>query len=225
MAHNSQITQESNMSIIIRRATESDSKDVWEWRNDPESKANSISEDNISWDIHCSWYQHALQNPDKFIYIGIDSDENKIGMCRFDVIENQAEVSIIVNPLFRKKKISKPLLTTAINQFSKASTIALHATIKHTNILSQQCFLKAGFRHIMDDDIYKYYHRDCKERVDLNKLKLIDEIELIRSKNNINWMNLLRLSFQAAPNEAKLLFRKINADDQRISELFSKLAE
>ena len=54
---------------------------------------------------------------------------------------------------------------------------------------------------------------------------LIDEIETIRSNNNINWMNLLRLSFRVAPEEAKLLFRKINSDDQQISELFRKLAE
>lgn len=57
------------------------------------------------------------------------------------------------------------------------------------------------------------------------KLKLIDEIEKIRSANNVNWMDLLRLSFKAAPEETKQLIRKINSDDNRISELFAKLGE
>ena len=57
------------------------------------------------------------------------------------------------------------------------------------------------------------------------KLKLIDEIEKIRSGNNVNWMDLLRLSFKAAPEETKQLIRKINSDDKRISELFAKLGE
>ena len=36
-----------------------------------------------------------------------------------------------------------------------------------------------------------------------NKICLIGAIEKIRSKNNVNWMNLMRLAFSVAPNEAK----------------------
>jgi len=57
------------------------------------------------------------------------------------------------------------------------------------------------------------------------KMKLIDEIEKIRTSNNVNWMNLLRLAFRIAPDEAKKLFSRINEDDKRISELLGKLAE
>jgi hypothetical protein len=57
------------------------------------------------------------------------------------------------------------------------------------------------------------------------KLKIIDEIQSIRSANNVNWMDLLRLAYSKAPDETKLLIRKINNDDNRISELFSKLGE
>ena len=57
------------------------------------------------------------------------------------------------------------------------------------------------------------------------KLKLIDEIEKIRTANNVNWMDLLRLAFKSAPEETKILIRKINSDDNRISELFAKLGE
>jgi len=57
------------------------------------------------------------------------------------------------------------------------------------------------------------------------KLKLIDEIEKIRTANNVNWMDLLRLAFKTAPEETKQLIRKINSDDNRISSLFAKLGE
>ena len=40
-------------------------------------------------------------------------------------------------------------------------------------------------------------------------LKIIDEIERIRTKNNVNWMDLLRLAFTHAPLEAKKLMGKI----------------
>jgi hypothetical protein len=58
-----------------------------------------------------------------------------------------------------------------------------------------------------------------------HKMAIIDEIERVRTQNNVNWMNLLRLAFRVAPEEARGLVRQINASDMRISELFSQLAE
>ena len=56
-----------------------------------------------------------------------------------------------------------------------------------------------------------------------NYFKIIDEIENIRTKNNINWMDVLRLAFTHAPEDAKKLMKKINKEDDRISNLFKKL--
>jgi hypothetical protein len=56
-------------------------------------------------------------------------------------------------------------------------------------------------------------------------LKIIDEIEKIRTNNNVNWMDVLRLAFIHAPAETKKLMKKINEEDNRISELFSKLSK
>ena len=56
-------------------------------------------------------------------------------------------------------------------------------------------------------------------------LKIIDEVETVRTKNNVNWMDVLRLAFIHAPAETKKLMKKINEEDNRISELFSKLSK
>ena len=58
-----------------------------------------------------------------------------------------------------------------------------------------------------------------------NYLSVIDEIEKVRNKNNVNWMDLLRLAFIHAPNEAKALIKKIDHEDNRISDLLKKLSE
>ena len=56
-------------------------------------------------------------------------------------------------------------------------------------------------------------------------LKTIDEIEKIRSKNNVNWMDILRLAFKSSPDEAKKLMKKIDHSDNRISDLMKKLSK
>ena len=54
-------------------------------------------------------------------------------------------------------------------------------------------------------------------------LDIIDEIEKVRTRNNVNWMDILRLGFTHAPEEAKNLMRKINTADDEISSLLKKL--
>ena len=54
-------------------------------------------------------------------------------------------------------------------------------------------------------------------------LKIIDEIEKVRTRNNVNWMDILRLAFTHAPEEAKELMKKINTSDDEISKLLKKL--
>ena len=55
--------------------------------------------------------------------------------------------------------------------------------------------------------------------------RIIDQIEKIRSKNNVNWMNVLRLAFKLDANQAKKIMQKINYDDKKISQLLNKLAK
>ena len=55
-------------------------------------------------------------------------------------------------------------------------------------------------------------------------LKIISKIEKIRSKNNVNWMNILRLAFKLDPKSASKIMSKINYDDKKISELLKKLS-
>mgnify|MGYP006124417913 CR=1 FL=1 len=54
-------------------------------------------------------------------------------------------------------------------------------------------------------------------------LRIIDQVEKIRGKNNTNWMNILRLSFEKSPRQAAKILAKIYADDKRIGNLAKKL--
>lgn len=56
-----------------------------------------------------------------------------------------------------------------------------------------------------------------------NSSKILDDIENIRSKNNVNWMDILRLAFKHDPKNASKIMRKIYKDDLQISKLVKKL--
>ena len=56
-------------------------------------------------------------------------------------------------------------------------------------------------------------------------MEVIDKIEKVRMSNNVNWMDVLRLAFNHAPEEAKNLVKKINKSDTEISSLLKELTE
>lgn len=57
------------------------------------------------------------------------------------------------------------------------------------------------------------------------KLHPIDEIESARAKNNLNWMNILRLVLELSPEHGRTLVADIRKIDKEISALTDKLLE
>ena len=58
-----------------------------------------------------------------------------------------------------------------------------------------------------------------------NYNKIINQIQKIRSKNNVNWMDILKLAFKLDPKKASSIMKRINYDDKKISNLLSKLSK
>tara|TARA_B100000242_G_C42894630_1_gene414961 strand:+ start:225 stop:422 length:198 start_codon:yes stop_codon:yes gene_type:complete len=59
----------------------------------------------------------------------------------------------------------------------------------------------------------------------LQALKLINQIQNIRKKNNINWMDMLRLAFKHDPKNASKIMLSIYREDQRVSKIVKKLVK
>ena len=58
-----------------------------------------------------------------------------------------------------------------------------------------------------------------------NYSKIISQIQKIRSKNNVNWMNILKLAFKLDPTNSSKIMKKINYDDKKISLLIKNLSK
>tara|TARA_B100001057_G_C22754050_1_gene912934 strand:+ start:289 stop:474 length:186 start_codon:yes stop_codon:yes gene_type:complete len=58
-----------------------------------------------------------------------------------------------------------------------------------------------------------------------NSLIIINKIKSIRSKNNENWMDLLKLAFKHNPKESKKILKRIVDQDKKITQLVKKLSK
>ena len=56
-------------------------------------------------------------------------------------------------------------------------------------------------------------------------IKVIDQIEKVRKKNNTNWMDILRVAYSYAPKKTANIMARIYRDDNKISKLAKKLTK
>ena len=203
------------LEVIIRKANIKDEKELLLMRNDPKTRSVSFNKEIISASEHAKWFKNKLKEEQSTIYIA-EKNGIMIGVTQFnyDTKRDLFEVNINLKLNFRKTGYGTHILSESITIFSKKNICTLIAVIKKENIDSIRCFQNCGFGLFEE-------HRGILTLQ--NKNILIDKIETIRSKNNVNWMDLMRLAFKVAPKEAQKIFGNINTDDNEISDLLKKL--
>ena len=145
--------------LNIRSATENDSSDLLEWRNDPLTIQMSQSTCGVSKADHESWFRKTLKTQSINLLICESESDltkiSKIGMVRFDeTADNLYKVSINLNPLHRGKGLAKKCLESSVNDFSikNKRNIQLIAEIKASNEASKKIFSDVGFKYVKNID-------------------------------------------------------------------------
>ena len=145
----------------ITKASNNDSLDIFQWRNDPLTRQNSVNTSTVSLKDHNQWFNEVLNSRNTELLIGIENSI-KVGVCRFCLnnLSNSVEVSINLNPLMRGKRISKKLLEESINYYLKNNKVMLTATIRINNIPSIKIFEELNFIKTKSTDSFNYYERN-----------------------------------------------------------------
>jgi hypothetical protein len=81
-----------------------------------------------------------------------------------------------------------------------------------------------ALKKIFISDINLLIKMNKKKNIKIKSyLRIIKQIEKVRSKNNKNWMDLYRLAFAVAPNESIKIIKKILKKDTEVTSLAKKL--
>lgn len=220
--------------IKLRNLKRSDFRDILAWRNDLESRNNAITKKKIGIKEHKEWAERLIKNEKNKLFIAL-SKNFKVGFIRYEHgYYGNFLVSIHLNQEFRNSGLGHKLLKLTqedhqiFNQKKK-----LFAKINKDNLRSIKTFKKANYSLFKECKMYYVYINDnFKNNKSMKKnnnkeryyLKIINDIQKIRSKNNGNWMDILRIAFKHSPEEAAKSMARIYEDDQKISKLAKKLS-
>ena len=96
------------------------------------------------------------------------------------------------------------------------------AKVKKGNKRSQIFFINNDYKLIINNKTC--YFLKFVENDNIKKSKeIIEKIQNIRGRNNVNWMDILRIAFEKSPEKTKSIFKRIFYDDKSINKLSRKL--
>ena len=137
--------------ICLRSAEDRDCRLLWEWANDPLTRAMSFSSEPIPWEAHVSWFQARLADPKAIVYIAADMHGQPVGQLRFLTGEDRATISISLVPEWRGRGLALEIINVGVEKFFRMSNVrAIDAYIKPGNAASLRLFPRAGFFRVGD---------------------------------------------------------------------------
>lgn len=137
----------SSATITLRPAELHDAEEIFRWRNDPVTRAQSFTSVMITWPEHLAWFEKTLQREDRLLLLGVVG-KKKIGVLRFDLAQaEEAEININLAPESRGQGYGAALIRAGSRRlFEKYPSVRrVYARIKSDNQASLRAFAKAGF--------------------------------------------------------------------------------
>ena len=144
---------ENVVAVLANR--EKHRRNIWEWRNDVDTRKSCRTMDKVPWESHTKWFDNLLKTSPETIFMCCLGGED-ICMVRFSNIDlpnrsNCYEISLNMNPAFRGRRLASKCIHAGIESFTSQNLgipiSYIIAEIKVGNIPSIKSFIRSGFVH------------------------------------------------------------------------------
>ena len=128
-------------TVRLRPATMEDAERLFQWRNDPLTRSQSLQQQPVEWEAHLKWLQASLQNPDRQLYIAESATNGAVqsigvGTVRADRIDGEYELSWTVAPEQRGNGWGRHIVAALIATLPADATY--RAIVMNTNPASER---------------------------------------------------------------------------------------
>jgi RimJ/RimL family protein N-acetyltransferase len=133
--------------LALRAATEADEGLLLEWRNEPETRRQSLQQAPVPAEQHARWFRDRLARPSECrIYIA-EVDGTPVGQARVDLAgEGRGEISVAVAPRSRGRGLGRSLIAKATERAAAdLGARSVTAVVKQQNLASLRAFEAAGY--------------------------------------------------------------------------------
>ena len=135
--------------VRLRRARAEDAPLLLAWRNDPATRAASLSQHEISPDEHRRWLHRKLDDPECFLSI-VEESTKPIGQVRVDRLSPAlAELSIALAPEARGRGLGRRAIELGTTQAREVLGVhTVKACVRADNESSLRAFRATGYEDV-----------------------------------------------------------------------------
>ena len=141
------------IAVRLRPARAADCRPIWLWRNDEETRQQSVDSSVIPYEVHERWFAEALASDRRKLYVVLVESPNACvvereaaGVVRLDLDGPRATVSIHLAPGRRGRGLGTAALRALTDlAFGQLAVDELVAAVKQDNRASLGAFAKVGF--------------------------------------------------------------------------------
>jgi pseudaminic acid synthase len=152
-------------TVTLRRATEDDASRLLAWRNDPETRAMSVTGEEVTADQHRAFLAASLEGTERLLFVA-EADGRPVGTVRLDRRPVATlEVSLTVAPDERKKGFAASLLRAADGEAVRLGATRLVAVLRPSNVPSRKAFEAAGYRDFVEHEQSGVALLRCERRI------------------------------------------------------------
>ncbi|MEP7017638.1 MAG: bifunctional UDP-2,4-diacetamido-2,4,6-trideoxy-beta-L-altropyranose hydrolase/GNAT family N-acetyltransferase [Actinomycetota bacterium] len=135
-----------SISLTARPAGMDDARLLWQWRNDPTTRAGARSSAEVTWDEHVGWLTASLARSDRVLLV-VEHALVPVGTVRWDLDgKGEWEVSITVAPERRGQSLARPVLDAGEMALSKGTEVTAYLAVVHVdNAASVRLFESSAY--------------------------------------------------------------------------------
>ncbi len=135
-----------------------DSRAIWQWRNDPVTRAMSRNTAEVPWPDHVRWFAAAVVDPRRTLLM-VMRGADTVGVVRFDALgPGEAEININLDPALRGQGLGKQALEAACAHGLGGMGLGrIYAEVRPENLASVRIFEGVGFLFAGERDGLRTY--------------------------------------------------------------------
>jgi len=210
------------MKPVLLKVKKNDCKSIYKIRNEKSIRYNSKNKNIINFRDHKNWFYNNYKIKKNYFFI-CKLNKSLVGYVRYIKKSFYFNISIAIKKNYRNLGLASFLIQKSESLLPNSKLII--SEVKNTNKKSIKMFLNNGYINIgKNKKFYIFGKVVLKDNFSKSK-KIIDKIKQVRSKNNVNWMNILEIAFKNSPKKAATIFNNINKSDNKIVYYSKKLSK
>jgi UDP-2,4-diacetamido-2,4,6-trideoxy-beta-L-altropyranose hydrolase len=129
--------------LTMRRARLADAALFFEWRNEPDVRAMSFSQEPLIWDSHSRWFESRIEDPTVRMYV-FEGDGLPVGQVRIEIEKGEGVLAYSLDRIVRGRGWSTRMISAALARLPR-DVMSITARVKAGNEASRRVFARLGW--------------------------------------------------------------------------------